>query len=126
MLGLTRKEVAMTAHTLLHASMLLQARSLLSCHQQLPLSAQQFTLLKQREKSYLDCQALALLLPHTTIGQMTLHPCQQLLGERFCVLHPAHYVHHHLRIALPLVVAEVDVEVGHGPEDGHQGLQGGE
>ena len=59
------------------------------------------------------------------IHPQPLHPRQQLLRERLCVLHPAHHVHHHLRVPLPLVVAEVDVQVGHGPEDGHQGLQRG-
>ena len=59
------------------------------------------------------------------VDPQPLHPRQQLLGERLRVLHPAHHVHHHLRIPLPLVVAEVDVEVGHGPEDGHQGLKRG-
>ena len=33
-----------------------------------------------------------------------------------------HHVHDHLGVRLPLVVGECDAEVGHGPEDRHQGL----
>ena len=62
-------------------------------------------------------------LLNTGVNPEPLHPRQQLLGEGFRVFHPTHHVHHHLRVPLPLVVAEVDVEVGHGSEDRHQGLE---
>ena len=59
-----------------------------------------------------------------TVHPQSLHSSQKLLGERFSVLHPGDHVHHHLGVALSLVVAEGDVEVRHGPEYGHQRLDG--
>ncbi len=35
-----------------------------------------------------------------------------------------YHVHDHLGVGLPLVVGERDGEVGHGPQYGHQGLDG--
>ena len=60
----------------------------------------------------------------STVHPQSLHSSQQLLGERFSVLHPGDHVHNHLGVPLSLVVAEGDVEVRHGPEYGHQGLDG--
>ena len=61
---------------------------------------------------------------HSAVYPQSLHSSQQLLGERFSVLHPGDHVHNHLGVAFSLVVAEGDVEVRHGPEYGHQGLDG--
>ena len=60
----------------------------------------------------------------STVHPQSLHSSQELLRERFSVLHPGDHVHHHLGVALSLVVAEGDVEVWHGPEYGHQRLDG--
>ena len=60
----------------------------------------------------------------STVHPQSLHSSQKLLGERFRVLHPGDHVHNHLGVPLSLVVAEGDVEVRHGPEYGHQRLDG--
>ena len=60
----------------------------------------------------------------STVHPQSLHSSQKLLRERLGVLHPGDNVHHHLGVALSLVVGEGDVEVRHGPEDGNQRLDG--
>ncbi len=51
---------------------------------------------------------------------------QPLQNPPFCSSTPKipYHVHDHLGVGLPLVVGERDWEVGHGPQYGHQGLDG--
>ena len=63
-------------------------------------------------------------LLNASVLPQSLHAGQQLLGERLRVFHARDDVHHHLGVGLAFSVGESDAQVGHGPQDGHQRLDG--
>lgn len=61
---------------------------------------------------------------HPVVAPEALHGHQQFLAERLRVLHAADHIEDHARVRLPVPPGEADGQVRHGPQDGHQRLDG--